>query len=149
MSCYICFEKGNLMKDKGCACKGSIHVHTSCFQKWITLTDHPFKCPNCKTHYTYSFLIQFMKKKDILDYFHGKEKDEDEGMILASEMRMMGMVHIVSDVLGNTMEINGNYCHTPHHRSLHNAIVTKSINAERRYSKDTQLRQFTQKQKRW
>ena len=67
------------MMDKGCGCKGSLNVHTSCFQAWVKTAENPFQCPVCKTGYNATFMSTFMTVEQMLLHGdHNEEEDDDE-----------------------------------------------------------------------
>ena len=100
MPCYICLEGGKMVKDKGCGCKGSIEIHSACFQEWIYNTENPFNCPVCKTDYKASFLSSFMSIEDMLTRGFSEEEEPEEFFYQSHGVpvtQIDGMIYFESD----------------------------------------------------
>jgi hypothetical protein len=79
MSCYICLEdEGELMKTRGCGCKGSVAIHKACLQEWLDKAENPFQCSVCKGDYAGTFLTNFLTEEEILLHPMGEEEEEDD-----------------------------------------------------------------------
>jgi len=125
MSCYICLEEGIMMEEKGCGCKGSIGVHSACFQEWVKTAANPFMCPVCKTDYHASFLSSFMTMEQMMK--HGSIDDEEEEDDEEDGEALMYQEHGVPVV-----EVNGIlYFETTEHFSIYQHSYKMEISATR------------------
>lgn len=84
--CFICHDddEQNLLSMNeccGCLCKGSINVHSNCFQEFINVKRN-LECDICKSSYSISKLSNFVSLEDLLLGFviHNNEIDRYENL---------------------------------------------------------------------
>ena len=131
MSCYICLSSKQPLIQPDCVCK-TLHIHRSCFKKWLETTPDILKCAVCKTDMSPTFVSRFVSIEKMMTYDPNGEMEDDDDDDDDDDEEEWFMEYSVPTFVDE----DGNYYfHTLEHMSIFIESRKKAISSQKQFYK--------------